>query len=391
MKIAMLGTKGIPATWGGIERHVEEIATRLVAMGHDVTVYCRPYYTTIKDEYYKGVRLKKLPTIPTKNLDAIVHTFMATMHIMMEDYDIVHYHAIGPGTLAILARMAGKNTVITVHGLDWQREKWGKRAKSFLKFGERASMYFPYHTIAVSKFLKNYLEEKYHRPVTYIPSAVTEPVYCPPDKIRAYGVGEKDYILFVARLVPEKGCHFLIEAYERLNPRLKLIIAGGSSHSDDYVAKLQAHASDKIIFTGYVYGDTLHELYTNAYCYVQPSTIEGLPVTLLEAVAYGNCVIASDIPANTEVVHDAGIVFESENVDDLCEALKMVIDNAELAKELGERAKARGVEEYNYDRIAEKTEKLYRSILYLVDTAYGADDDHQADFDKVSAAEGTGG
>ncbi|HUV03485.1 MAG TPA: glycosyltransferase family 4 protein [Armatimonadota bacterium] len=391
MKIAMLGTKGIPATWGGIERHVEEIATRLVAMGHDVTVYCRPYYTTTKEEYYKGVRLKKLPTIPTKNLDAIVHTFMATMHIMMEDYDIVHYHAIGPGTLAVLARMAGKNTVITVHGLDWQREKWGKRAKLFLKFGERASVYFPYNTIAVSKFLKSYLEEKYHRPVTYIPSAVTEPVLRPPDTIRAYGIGEKDYILFVARLVPEKGCHYLIEAYERLNPRLKLVIAGGSSYSDDYVARLKAHASDKVILTGYVYGDTLQELYTNAYCYVQPSTIEGLPVTLLEAVAYGNCVIASDIPANTEVVHDAGIIFESENVDDLCDALKMVLDNPELAESLGERAKARGVEEYNYDRVTEKTEKLYRYILYLVDTAYGAADGFQAGIDTASTVEQTDG
>jgi len=389
MKIAMLGTKGIPATWGGIERHVEEIATRLVAMGHDVTVYCRPYYTTTDKEYYKGVRLKKLPTIPTKNLDAIVHTFMATMHIMLEDYDIVHYHAIGPGTLAVLARMAGKNTVITVHGLDWQREKWGKRAKLFLKFGERASVCFPYHTIAVSKFLKTYLEEKYHRPVTYIPSAVTEPVQRPPDSIRAYGIGERDYILFVARLVPEKGCHYLVEAYERLNPKLKLVIAGGSSYSEDYVAKLQSHASDKIIFTGYIYGDTLQELYSNAYCYVQPSTIEGLPVTLLEAVAYGNCVIASDIPANTEVVHDAGVIFESENVDDLCEALKMVIDDPNLANNLGERAKARGVEEYNYDKVTEKTERLYRSMLHPEEIACEAAGSSPAGIDETVAMEGT--
>ncbi len=155
----MLGTKGIPATWGGIERHVEEISTRLVAMGHDVTVYCRPYYTTTSEPYYRGVRLKKLPTMASKNFDAIVHTFLATMHLLLEDYDIVHYHAIGPSTLAILARMAGKNTVVTVHGLDWQREKWGKKAKLFLKFGERASVWFPYSTITVSKFLKKYLEE----------------------------------------------------------------------------------------------------------------------------------------------------------------------------------------------------------------------------------------
>ena len=363
MKIGMIGTKGIPATWGGIERHVEEISTRLVEMGHDVTVYCRPYYTTTSKADYRGVRLKKLPTIPSKNLDAVVHTFLATLHAMNEDYDIVHYHAIGPATMAILARMAGKNTVVTVHGLDWQREKWAKPAKLYLKFGEYASIWFPYRTITVSKFLKDYLEAKYERPVTYIPSAVTDPVVLPPNKIKAYGIGERDYILFVARLVPEKGCEYLIEAYERLNPPQKLIIAGGSSHSDEYVAKLKAHASDKIVFTGYVYGHELHELYSNAYCYVQPSTIEGLPVTLLEAIAYGNCVIASDIPANLEVVGDAGIMFKSENVDALCESLKTVIGNPELAKDLGKRAKARGVAEYNYDSVTEKTEQVYKEIL----------------------------
>lgn len=363
MKIAMLGTKGIPATWGGIERHVEEISTRLAARGHDVTVYCRPYYTETADKVYKGVHLKKLPTIASKNFDAIVHTFVATLHLIFEDYDIVHYHAIGPGTLASLARLAGKNTVVTVHGLDWQREKWGRKARTFLKFGERAAVYFPYSTITVSKFLKQYLEEKYGRPVTYIPSAVTDPIIRPPDIIRKYGIGEKDYILFVARLVPEKGAHFLIKAYEQLNSDMPLVIAGGSSHSDEYVADLQKHASDKIIFTGYVYGDELQELYSNAYCYVHPSTIEGLPVTLLEAVAYGNCVIASDIPANTEVVEDNGIIFESMDVDALGAALERVLGSPELARELGERAKAHGVAEYNYDKVTERTERLYTDVL----------------------------
>jgi glycosyltransferase involved in cell wall biosynthesis len=364
MKIAMIGTKGIPATWGGIERHVEEISTRMAAMGHDVTVYCRPYYTTTDKPYYKGVRLRKMPTIPTKNLDAIVHTFLSTMEIILEDYDIVHYHAIGPATVSILSRLAGKNTVVTVHGLDWQREKWGRPAKLFLKLGERASVWFPYRTITVSKFLKRYLENKYQRPVTYIPSAVTDPVFRPPNLIKQYGIGEKDYILFVARLVPEKGCHFLIEAYERLKPKLKLIVAGGSSHSDEYVSELQRHASENIIFTGYVYGELLQELYTNAYCYVHPSTIEGLPVTLLEALAYGSCIIASDIPANTEAVQDAGIIFRSQDVSSLVDALDMVIQNPALADELRNKARARGVEEYNYDSVTEKTLQLYRTMLF---------------------------
>ncbi|MHB0913217.1 MAG: glycosyltransferase family 4 protein [Armatimonadota bacterium] len=363
MKIAMLGTKGIPATWGGIERHVEEIATRLAAMGHEVTVYCRPYYTAYDEAYYKGVRLVKLPTVPSKNLDAIAHTLVGSLHALLEGYDIVHYHAIGPSTLSILPRLVGENTVVTVHGLDWQREKWGSKAKLFLKLGERTSVIFPYATIAVSQFLQQYLSEKYNRNVNYIPSAVTEPVFRTPDKIRKYGIGERDYILFVARLVPEKGAHFLIDAYKKLNPEMKLIIAGGASHSEDYVAGLEKHASDKIIFTGYVYGEELQELYSNAYCYVHPSTIEGLPVTLLEAVAYGNCIVSSDIPPNLEVVQDTGAIFESQNVDDLARSLDAVLKDPALARRLGEKAKARGVVEYNYDTVTAKTEQLYRQVL----------------------------
>jgi glycosyltransferase involved in cell wall biosynthesis len=363
MKIAMLGTKGIPATWGGIERYVEEVSTCLASAGHDVTVYCRPYYTTCTDERYKGVKLQRLPTVRSKSLDAIVHTFLATMHLITKDFDIVNYHAIGPGTLSSLARAAGKKPVVTVHGLDWQREKWGRAAKAYLKFGERASVKYPFRTITVSKFLKQYLEEKYAKPVDYIPTGVSDPVFRSPDKIKTYGLSGDDYILFVARLVPEKGCHYLIDAYEKLNTGLKLVIAGGSSHSDDYVADLRSHESDKIIFTDYVYGETLQELYSNAYCYVQPSTIEGLPITLLEAVAYGNCIVASDIPANTEAVQDCGMFFASQNVQDLCCKLASVIDNPSLAGSMGERAKIMGVAEYNYDNIARKTENLYQELL----------------------------
>jgi len=363
MKIAILGTKGIPATWGGIERHVEELATRFVQMGHEVTVYCRPYYTSIDDEFYKGIHLKKLPTIKSKNYDAITHTFLATLHLLFKDYDIVHYHAIGPATMACLPRLVGKKTVATVHGLDWQREKWGRRARTYLKFGERAAVRFPHSTIAVSRFLKDYLENKYHRPVNYIPSAVSDPVFLPPNIIRKYGLEGNDYFLFVARLVPEKGCHYLIDAFNRLDTNKKLVIAGGSSHSDDYVKKLKASAGERVIFTGYIYGDELHELYTNAYAYVQPSTIEGLPITLLEAVAYGRCIIASDIPPNLEVVKDNGIIFESKNVDDLHRALQSALDDPNRVIDLGKQAQAMGVEEYSYDSIAAKTMKLYEAVV----------------------------
>jgi glycosyltransferase involved in cell wall biosynthesis len=285
------------------------------------------------------------------------------MHSIFCDYDIVHYHAIGPATFSFLPRIAGKRTVVTVHGLDWQREKWGRCAKLYLKFGERAAVAFPNRTIAVSKHLQSYLEEKYRKSVSYIPNAVTEPVILQPEKIRQYGLGSRDYILFVARLVPEKGCHFLIDAYKRLNPDMKLVIAGGSSLSDDYVRDLRQHESEKIIFTGYVHGELLQELYSNAYCYVHPSTVEGLPFTLLEAVSYGNCVIASDIPPNAEVVRDMGMLFASQDVDGLEQALKRVIDNPGLARSLACKARTSGLAEYNYESVTEQTVEVYRKVL----------------------------
>lgn len=363
MKIAILGTKGIPATYGGIERHVEELAVRFVKMGHDVTVYCRPYYTTQTDEFYKGIRLKKLPSLPMKNFDAITHTFISTFHLLFRDYDIVHYHAIGPSTMAPFSRFTGKLTVTTVHGLDWQREKWGKKAKTYLKIGERTAVWAPHATIAVSKFLKDYLEKKYRRPIMYIPSAINEPVSLPPNKIKEYGIGDRDYVLFVARLVPEKGAHFLIEAFKKLKTDKKLIIAGGASLSEDYVEELKKQAGDNVIFTGYVYGEELQELYSNAYCYVHPSTIEGLPITLLEALAYGNCIIASDIPACVELAEDVGMVFPSQNVDELAESIQTVLDHPQMAQSMREKAKAVGMSQYSYDNIAVKTVELYQRLL----------------------------
>ncbi len=364
MKIAVVGSKGIPATWGGIERHVEELSTRFVKRGHEVTVYCRPYYTTTKDKFYKGVRLKRVPTLKTRSLDAITNSFVSTLHAMAGSYDIIHYHALGPSALCGVPRIVGKRTVATVHGLDWEREKWGAFAKQFLKFGERAAVRHPNATIVVSKFLRKYLIDKHRRDVAYIPNAVTDPVFRQPDKITtSYGLKGGDYILFVARLVPEKGCHFLLEAFKDVKTDKKLVIAGGSSHSDDYVKSLESMAGDNVIFTGYVYGEELQELYSNAYCYVLPSTIEGLPFTLLEAMSYGRCSIVSDIPPNIEVVRDNGIVFATKNVNDLKRALQQAIDDPNMVEDLGQRSQAIRDEEYSYDSIVEKTLKLYDTIV----------------------------
>ncbi|MDO8684186.1 MAG: glycosyltransferase family 4 protein [Armatimonadota bacterium] len=360
----MLGLRGIPATWGGVERHVEELTVRFAQMGHDVTVYCRSYYCKdYKEDTYKGVKLKRLPAINTTSLDAVSQTILATAHIIPKDYDIVHYHSAGKAMFTVFPRIFGKRCVSTIHGAEWQRDKWGAGARTVLRAAEWAAVRFPHAAISVSKCLKSYLEEKYHRRIRYIPSAVNDPVFRPPDKIREFGLSQKDYILFVARLVPEKGLHFLIDAYNRLDTNKKLVIAGDSHHSDQYVDELKQRANKNVLFVGYQYGEALQELYTNAYCYVQPSTIEGLSVTLLEAVVYGNCIITSDIPPNLEVVNDNAMIFENKNVDGLEEALKKVISNPGLAQQLGLKAQAMGAAEYNYDSIAAKTIQLYEWVL----------------------------
>lgn len=364
MKIAVLGLRGIPATWGGVERHVEELAVRFVKMGHDVTVYCRTYYC--KDyphNEYQGVKLRRLPAINTTSLDAVSQTILATADVIPKDYDIIHFHSAGKAMFTVFPRLFGKRCVSTIHGVEWQRDKWGAGARNVLKVAEWAAVRFPHAAISVSKCLKEYLEEKYNRRVRYIPSAVNDPVFRPPNQIREFGLGEKDYVLFVARLVPEKGLHFLIDAWNRLDTNKKLVIAGDSHHSDQYVDDLKRKAKDNVQFVGYQYGEALQELYTNAYCYVQPSTIEGLSVTLLESVVYGNCIITSDIPPNLEVVNDNAMIFENKNVDDLEDALKKVLADPDLAHTLGQRARQMGAAEYNYDSIAAKTIQLYEWVL----------------------------
>lgn len=364
VKIAVLGLRGIPATWGGVERHVEELTTRFVKMGHDVTVYCRSYYTKdYKEDTYQGVKLRKLPAINTTSLDAVSQTLLGTLDVIPRNYDIIHYHAAGKAMFAVFPRIFGKRCVSTIHGVEWERDKWGAGARTVLRVAEWAAVKFPNATISVSKCLKEYLEQRYHTRVRYIPSAVNDPVFRPPNKIREFGLEGQDYILFVARLVPEKGLHFLIDAYNRLDTKLKLVIAGESHHSDEYVDELKRKANPNVIWLGYQYGEALQELYTNCYCYVQPSTIEGLSVTLLEAVVYGNCIITSDIPPNLEVVQDNALVFQTKNIDDLQRALEQAIGDPDLARSLGQSAREMGAAEYNYDSIAAKTIQLYEWVL----------------------------
>jgi len=364
MKIAMVGQKGIPATYGGIERHVEEIATRLVERGHQVSVYSRLYYSRHRGPY-RGVENKRLPSIHTKHFDAISHTALASLHATFAGYDIVHFHALGPSIFSFLPRITGARTVVTVHGLDWQRGKWGKFAAGFLKFCEIPSVRFPSGTIVVSQTLARYFREKHNAETVVIPNGTNPGTLRPASRIKRWGLDKHPYILWVGRLVPEKGCHFLIEAFRKLNTDMRLVMAGGSSFSDDYVQSLERlrEGDERIQMIGYVYGEVLDELWSNAYVIVQPSILEGLSIALIEALSFGRCAVVSDIPENLEVVEDRAITFRSRDVEDLRAKLQMCIDHPDMVAATAARCRELVEERYSWPRLVEATERFYQCVL----------------------------
>ena len=363
MKIAMIGQKGVPSRSGGVEIHVEEIGARLAKSNNEVTVYCRKSYCDEIKENHRGINLKYIPSINTKHLDAITYTLLASLDAARSKYDVVHYHALGPSLLSFIPRMFGKKVVCTVHGLDWQREKWGKVAKKALKLGELATAKFPHKTISVSESISNYYNETYNNDTIFVPNGIDEKISIEASEIiEKYGLHKDEYILFLARLVPEKGVHYLIEAYNKLNTNKKLIIAGGSSHSDDYVNKVNEMAKENpnIIMTGFVNGNLLEELFSNAYMYVLPSEIEGLPISLLEAMSYGNCCLVSDIDECASVVEDKAIIFKKSNVADLQSKLQEACEDARQVQKYKDEAADYICGKYNWDDVVERTLELYR-------------------------------
>jgi glycosyltransferase involved in cell wall biosynthesis len=359
MRIAMIGQKGIPVRYGGIERHVEEIASRLAGRGHQVFVYCRPYYTQIEGEY-RGIHLIRTPSIKTRNLDTASHSLISTAHVLSLRPDVVHYHALGPSALSFIPRVFGARTVTTVHGLDWRGEKWGPVATWILQRCEFAASRFPSRCVVVSGILKRYFEERYGRPVVHVPNGVTFPEIVRPGDLSGFGVSPGNYYLFVGRLGPEKGCDVMIEGFMRSGTRRKLVIVGNAHLNAPYEAKLRALADNRVVFTGAVYGRPLEDLWNGAFGVIHPSVTEGMSLSLLEAMAHRKCVIISDIPENAEVVADTALAFRSGDPADLARALDALDGDAALAAAMGTKALVRAKETFDWERIVDKLESVYR-------------------------------
>jgi glycosyltransferase involved in cell wall biosynthesis len=371
LKIGVIGSRGVPATFGGIERHVEELGARLVARGHHVTVYCRSNYVAAGITEHRGMELRSLRGVGTKHFDAIGHSVMSTADALRRNFDVLHYHGMGPGIPAIAPRVRGKAAIVqTIHGMDNERAKWGAVAKGILSTAAWMSARVPDEVIVVSHALQDHYRQRYGRPATYVCNGVNEPTVRAPRRIVSeLGLKPGKYVLFVGRLVPEKDPEILIEAFRRVDGDFQLVIVGGSSFTDGYVERLQglAERDSRVTMAGYAYGDLLEELYSNAGLFVLPSHLEGLPLTLLEAASYGCPTIASDIPPHREVLEKPDLQDWLVPVGDT-EALAAVISKSLADPEESRRkaaiARAAVVSRFEWDRAAVDTEAVYLSALH---------------------------
>ena len=368
MKIAMLGHKRIPSREGGIEIVVEELATRLVQRGNQVDVYNRKgnnvsdrNIKTKKIKEYKGVNIKTVFTINKKGIDALLYSFIASIRVAFRKYDCIHYHAEGSCAMLWIPHFLGKRTVVTIHGLDWQRSKWGGFATKYIKFGEKMAAKYADEIIVLSEGVQKYFKETYGRETKYIPNGVNAPERRNPNIIKSkYNLDKDGYILYLARIVPEKRLDLLIDAFKQIKTEKKLVIAGGASHTNDFFKEMEAKASEdsRIIMTGFVQGEELQELFSNAYLYCLPSDVEGMPISLLEAMSYGRNCLVSDIEENIQVCRDYVSTFEKGNMNDLASKLGLCMNGFNRFED--DKISSYILNKYNWDVVVEKTENLYR-------------------------------
>lgn len=373
MKIAMIGHKRIPSRSGGIEVVVEELSKRMAHLGHSVDIYNR-YSGEEKLSEYKGTKIIEIPTFNVPALHAMLYSLLATLRCVFTKYDVVHYHAEGPCAMIPLAKLFGKKTVATIHGLDWQRSKWGGFATRYLLFGEKMAAKYADKVIVLSENVKKYFKDKYDCDAVLIPNGIDRVNPLKPDIIKSeYSLNGGDYILFLARITPEKGLDYLIDAYKKLDTDKKLVIAGATEPKTEYIESVIEKAKDcpNIIFTGFVSGKKLAELFSNCYIYVLPSDIEGMPMSLLEAVGYDAKVVVSDIPENVDCLCGYGNSFEHGSSESLFHTLSFCIDNETLREcdfkknktpELVVKEREELIKKYDWDNITSQTLEIYNSL-----------------------------
>jgi len=371
MKIAMIGQKGIPTLFGGVERHVEEISWRLAKNGHQVFVYARSYYTPPKTEKYRGVIIIRLPSVRTKHLDAFTHTFIATWHALFKIRpEVIHYHGIGSALCLWIAKLFSPKIkiVFTFHSQDYFHQKWGKIAQTALRIGEKIGCSLADEILTVSLLLQKYVQMKYKRKSSFIPHGVNQEKYLPANLIKKWGLKKNSYILVVTRLIPHKGVHYLIKAYRGIKTDKKLVIVGPSFYTRDYERKLKEMAKNnsKIIFVGAQQGNILKELYSQAYLFTSASEQEGLPLNVMEAASFGRPLLLSNIPEHQNIFGDLPVFFKNKNVRDLRKKLIFILQNPQMACQKGKKIQEYGQKNYDWDKSVKQIISVYNKSTILL-------------------------
>lgn len=368
MKIALMGTRGVPASYSGFETCVEQLGQRLVKRGHTVTVYCRSHHITYEGAEYKGMRLVKLPTIENKYFDTIIHSFLSSLHALWQPYDAALYFIAGNSPVTWIPRLVGTRTLLNVDGLDWKREKWPTFAKKYIQFAEYLATKLPTMYLTDSRVVQNYYRDRFGDTPVNIAYGSDVEILPPGETLARFGLEAGRYILFVGRLVPENCAHHLIDAFKRLKTDLKCVIVGDAAYAQEYIASLKARAADdpRIIFTGYVFGKGYHELGSNAQIFVETSGVGGTHPALVEAMAFSNCVIVNNTAENQETIGHAGFAYDGKlGADALYPILKELIENPECVSEYARLAKLRAQTHYNWETVADEYERLLYDLLEM--------------------------
>ena len=365
----MIGQKLVPSRQGGIEVAVGALAERMAARGHQITLYnCRRHISfrragEKKHRYYKGIEIREIRVPDLRGISAALGSAAATLRALTGRYDCIHYHGEGPAFMSFLPRMFGIRTVVTIHGLDWTRSKWGGFASWYLRTGERMAAAFASEIIVLSHQTQKYFLDTYGRKTNLIPNGIERPEKREADLICSrWGLKKDSYLLYLGRIVPEKGLELLVHAFRRTVTDKKLVIAGSPEDTEVFFRRLkeEAEPDNRIVFTGFVCDRVLDELYSNSWLYCLPSELEGMPISLLEAMSYGNCCLCSDIAECAEVIRDRGYLFEKGNEESLRKNLQKLCAHTELVENVRNRADDMFFEEFNWDKITEKTLGLYR-------------------------------
>lgn len=363
LRVALLGTRGVPARYGGSETAAEEIYSRLAARGHEITVYCRRHKVDPKQSRYRGIRTVVLPSLNTKSLDTLTHSVVSIVDLVVRNRaDIAHFHGIGNAILFPFVRLFGKKVVVGVDGMDWTRHKWNRFEQLYLRLSLHLAVKWSDAVYVDSLSAQRFCRELFGSTfplVSYGAEVHNVPTTAALEKL---GLAEERYVLFVGRLIPEKGVHYLVKAFEKVNTDMRLVIVGDNPYHRDYVQGLKSTPDPRILFTGPLYGDGFWELCSHCYFYVQPSEVEGTSPVLLSAMACGRCVVVNGIQENLDVIGDAGVSFAKNDVDALAREMIALLANPDRVHELGQMARTRVQQHYNWDTVALQTEDLYYAL-----------------------------